>query len=165
MRSTYMATLNHKRLSPSRQNHQITWLHQTCQKQGCANIISRLGAESHATAVLARFQAKACPGLDPGWTPVRVKKTRQIKNPEPRFDSIETEKARLGWVGAPFGPWDPCGKNPATIPQSCHRDHRPDQGREGNPVAVAGHPLPNRRLMSSDRRQPISRSRPGAYVL
>jgi hypothetical protein len=34
---------------------------------------------------LKRFQAK--------WTPVRVKKTRQIKNLEPRFDSIETEKA------------------------------------------------------------------------
>jgi len=28
-----------------------------------------------------------------GWKPVRVKKTRQIKNLEPRFDSIETEKA------------------------------------------------------------------------
>ena len=27
------------------------------------------------------------------WTPVRVKKTRQIKNPESRFDLIETEKA------------------------------------------------------------------------
>src|SRR5712672_901790 len=39
-----------------------------------------------------RFQAKACPGLDPGWKPVRVKKTRQIRNLEPRFDSIETEK-------------------------------------------------------------------------
>jgi hypothetical protein len=34
---------------------------------------------------LERFQAK--------WKPVRVKKTRQIKNPEPRFDSIEAEKA------------------------------------------------------------------------
>jgi hypothetical protein len=34
---------------------------------------------------LARFQAK--------WKPVRVKKTRQIKNLEPRFDSIEAEKA------------------------------------------------------------------------
>src|SRR5713101_8983289 len=43
--------------------------------------------------VLKRFPAKACPGLDPGWRPVRVKKTRQIKNLEPRFDSIETEKA------------------------------------------------------------------------
>jgi LysR family hydrogen peroxide-inducible transcriptional activator len=32
-----------------------------------------------------RFRAK--------WEPVRVKKTRQIKNQEPRFDSIETEKA------------------------------------------------------------------------
>jgi hypothetical protein len=32
--------------------------------------------------LLERFQAK--------WRPVRVKKTRQIKNLEPRFDSIET---------------------------------------------------------------------------
>jgi hypothetical protein len=32
-------------------------------------------------------------GLTRGWTPVRVKKTRQIKNLELRFDSIETEKA------------------------------------------------------------------------
>ena len=37
---------------------------------------------------LERFQAK--------WTPVRVKKTRQIKNLDPRFDSIETEKALAG---------------------------------------------------------------------
>ena len=28
--------------------------------------------------MLERFRAKACPGLDPGWMPVRVKKTRQI---------------------------------------------------------------------------------------
>src|SRR6202051_5126254 len=35
--------------------------------------------------LLERFQAK--------WAPVRVKKTRQIKNLEPRFDLIETEKA------------------------------------------------------------------------
>jgi len=28
-----------------------------------------------------------------GWRSVRVKKTRQLKNLEPRFDSIETEKA------------------------------------------------------------------------
>jgi hypothetical protein len=33
---------------------------------------------------LERFQAK--------WRPVRVKRTRQNKNPEPRFDSIETER-------------------------------------------------------------------------
>jgi hypothetical protein len=32
-----------------------------------------------------RFRAKACPGLDPGWMPVRVKKTRQNKKMEPRF--------------------------------------------------------------------------------
>jgi hypothetical protein len=35
--------------------------------------------------LLERFRAK--------WRPVRVKKTRQNKNLEPRFDSIETEKA------------------------------------------------------------------------
>src|SRR5713101_6184950 len=29
-----------------------------------------------------------------GWRPVRVKKTRRIKNLEPRFDSIEKDKAR-----------------------------------------------------------------------
>ena len=40
-----------------------------------------------------RFQAK--------WRPVRVKKTRQIKNLEPRFDSIETEKALAkSWFAA-----------------------------------------------------------------
>jgi hypothetical protein len=39
-----------------------------------------------------RFQAKACPALDAGWRPVRVKKTRQIKNLEPRFDSIRNGK-------------------------------------------------------------------------
>ncbi|UPJ48826.1 hypothetical protein IVB30_38480 [Bradyrhizobium sp. 200] len=41
-----------------------------------------------------RFPAKASPGLDPGWEPVRVTKTRQIKNLESRSDSIGTEKAR-----------------------------------------------------------------------
>jgi hypothetical protein len=32
-----------------------------------------------------------------GWRPVRVRKTRQNNNLEPRFDSIEAEKA-LGGV-------------------------------------------------------------------
>ena len=41
-----------------------------------------------------RFPAKACAGPDPGWGSVRVTKTRHIKNPEPRSDSIGTEKAR-----------------------------------------------------------------------
>jgi hypothetical protein len=31
----------------------------------------------HLNRPLERFRAKACPGLDPGWIPVRVKKTRQ----------------------------------------------------------------------------------------
>jgi hypothetical protein len=44
-------------------------------------------------AGLERFRAKARPGLDPGWIPVRVKKARQNKNLESRSDSIGTEKA------------------------------------------------------------------------
>jgi hypothetical protein len=43
---------------------------------------------SGVVRALERFQAK--------WTPVRVKKTRQIKNLESRFHSIETEKALEG---------------------------------------------------------------------
>jgi hypothetical protein len=39
------------------------------------------------------FPAKAS-GLDPGWGPVGVKKTRPIKKPEPRSDATGTEKAR-----------------------------------------------------------------------
>jgi hypothetical protein len=37
------------------------------------------------TVSLERFRAKACPGLDPGWPPVRVKKTRQNKKQEAPF--------------------------------------------------------------------------------
>jgi hypothetical protein len=51
-------------------------------------------------ASLKRFPAKAGPGLDPGWKPVRVKKTRQIMKLKPRFDSIETEKASRGCLVA-----------------------------------------------------------------
>jgi hypothetical protein len=39
------------------------------------------------------FSSESLPGLDPGWMPVRVKKTHQNNNPEPRSDSIGTEKA------------------------------------------------------------------------
>jgi hypothetical protein len=42
-----------------------------------------------------RFPAK--------WTPVRVKKTRQIKNLEPRSDSIGTEKALEATASACLG--------------------------------------------------------------
>ena len=47
-----------------------------------------------ANGAPARFPAKAGPGSDPGRAPVRVKNTPPIKNPEPRSDSIGTEKAR-----------------------------------------------------------------------
>src|SRR3984957_21155476 len=48
--------------------------------------------EPNRSFSLERFRAKACPGLDPGWIPVRVKKTRQNKYLEPRSYSIGTEK-------------------------------------------------------------------------
>ena len=53
---------------------------------------------------LERFPAKHAPRLEPGWIPVRVRKTRQIRNPEPRFDSVETQTA-LGreLMNAPIG--------------------------------------------------------------
>ena len=41
-----------------------------------------------------RSPSKAGPGLDPGWGPVGVRKTRHVKHPEPRSDSTGTEKAR-----------------------------------------------------------------------
>jgi hypothetical protein len=47
--------------------------------------IFRQTAHTLANHALERFRAKLLP--------VRVKKTHQIKNLEPRFDSIETEKA------------------------------------------------------------------------
>src|SRR3989454_4974899 len=59
------------------------------RKDCSLDIVSSLGLDDTA---LERFQAKACPGLDPGWIPVRVK-MRQNKKIEPRSDSIGTEKA------------------------------------------------------------------------
>jgi hypothetical protein len=41
-----------------------------------------------AQSVSERSLRRTCPG----WKPVRVKKTRQSNDREPRFDSIETEK-------------------------------------------------------------------------
>jgi len=40
---------------------------------------SQLCARVHENQELAWFRAKACPGLDPGWMPDRVKKTRHNK--------------------------------------------------------------------------------------
>jgi hypothetical protein len=37
------------------------------------------GRDGWPIIFLERFPAKAGPGLDPGWVPVRVKKTRQTK--------------------------------------------------------------------------------------
>jgi hypothetical protein len=54
----------------------------------------RAASRKPANGAPERFPVKAGPGLDPGWGPVRARKTRHIKNPEPRSDSIGTEKAR-----------------------------------------------------------------------
>src|ERR1700720_2222591 len=53
----------------------------------CLLLATRLGPSgtSGKSARLQRFRAKACPALDAGWIPVRVKKTRQNKRLEPRF--------------------------------------------------------------------------------
>src|SRR5229473_936583 len=55
-----------------------------------------------------RFQAK--------WSPVRVEKTRQIKNLEPRFDSIETAMA-LGPQAA-SGSHNPARITPPAFPST-----------------------------------------------
>ena len=63
------------------------------------------------TRSLERFQAK--------WIPVRVKKTRQIKNLEPRFDSIETATALVAVVAADVDPlqsiWRPSSAPAAVV--------------------------------------------------
>src|SRR5260370_13898699 len=48
-------------------------------------ILKYLRLRLSGSVVLERFQAK--------WKPVRIKKTRQIRSLESRFESIETEKA------------------------------------------------------------------------
>jgi uncharacterized membrane protein len=62
--------------------------HQMVNSHGARWVHARTGHcnSSGPDAYLKHFQAKACRGLDPGRRPVRVKKTRQIKNLEPRFD-------------------------------------------------------------------------------
>jgi hypothetical protein len=54
------------------------------------DIMREVSRRLHGAIFPECFPAKACPGLDPGWKPVRVKKTRQNKNLEPRSDSIGT---------------------------------------------------------------------------
>src|SRR5258706_3295156 len=67
-------------------------------KQSPMNYSSRMANWGRCHSERERFRAKAYPGLDPGWTPVRVKKTRQNKRVEPGSDSIRTDKA----LGTPF---------------------------------------------------------------
>src|SRR5258708_7266434 len=43
----------------------------------CQTGCSQGAAHRQPQGSLKRFQAKACPGRDPGWVPVGVKKTRQ----------------------------------------------------------------------------------------
>ena len=42
------------------------------------------------------FKRKRVPGRDPGRVPVRVRKTRQIKNPEPSFDLSKRKRLQAG---------------------------------------------------------------------
>jgi hypothetical protein len=59
---------------------------------------------------LERFRAKACPALDAGWVPVRVKKTRQNERLELPFRFNGTEGLGTIWlsdflfaIGGAFG--------------------------------------------------------------
>src|SRR5229473_3719123 len=70
----------HRSCKGDEYHRKAAWRRLTGDAQSCVG-----AAASPTLQVLERFQAK--------WKPVRVKKTRQIKNLEPRFDSIETEKA------------------------------------------------------------------------
>jgi hypothetical protein len=54
----------------------------------------RAASRKPSNGASERFPAKGGPGLAPGRGPVGVKKTRHLKNPEPRSDAIGTEKAR-----------------------------------------------------------------------
>jgi hypothetical protein len=54
----------------------------------------RAASRKPSNGAPARFPAKAGPGPAPGWGPVGVRKTRHIKNPEPRSDANGMEKAR-----------------------------------------------------------------------
>jgi hypothetical protein len=64
---------------------------------------SPVAAQGRCLRKIERFPAK--------WTPVRVKKTRQIKNLEPRSDSIGTEKVLVSDPGAKSAFWDEARKS------------------------------------------------------
>ncbi len=56
------------------------------------------GGNGHPGGVLKRFRAKACPGLDPGWAPVRVKKTRQNEESGRRSGPTRTGVLAKRWA-------------------------------------------------------------------
>src|SRR5882724_4540573 len=79
---------------------------------------------SLTSAYLDRFPAKACPALDAGWMPVRVKKTRQNKEIEPpfRFNRngkgsaiIELRQALSSIAPHPAGPERRCGASSVAV--------------------------------------------------
>jgi hypothetical protein len=73
-------------------------------------------APGDARVYLERFRAK--------WITVRVKKTRQNKNSEPRSDSIGTEKSPMRALHGSFAPTKKVGAL-MLLPRSAHRA-RPD---------------------------------------
>src|SRR5713101_7137792 len=66
--------------------------------------IRKASSRSKSSGETRAFSSEACPALDAGWVPVRVKKTRQNKKIEPRSDSNGTEKALGNQVGILVGP-------------------------------------------------------------
>src|SRR5205809_7486530 len=71
---------------PSRQTRN------TFARRSCSNKkIERDDDSKKSHHALERFRAKACPGLDPGWAPVRVKRTRQSRASVP----IQSERKKV----------------------------------------------------------------------
>src|SRR6478752_3133972 len=96
-------------------------------KQSPMSYSSRIANWGRRHSERERFRAKACPGLLRGWTPVRVKKTRQNKRIEPGSDSIRTEKA-LGRLSIEFEIIEPDIERGRTVRQPAGR-YQIDAGR------------------------------------
>src|SRR5712672_1379286 len=63
-------------------------------KQSPMNYSSRIANWGRCHSERERFRAKAYPGLDPGWTPVRVKKTRQKRESSAIADGMNARLER-----------------------------------------------------------------------
>ena len=103
-------------------------------KEGGAITVSQARNPMAKTAPLERFRAK--------WKPVRVKKTRQNKNLEPRSDSIGTEKALANELDANRFAAAPDHFAGASGP-GVTRERQPQSGRQR--IGIVDHEIRARR--------------------